>query len=130
MTTGNSSGRQNRIALVTGGSRGLGKDIALSLGSQGVDIVLTYHVNKTGGDGVAQEIRASGGRAVALQLDVSQTSSFVAFFEQARSVMRDTFGTEKLDFLINNAGLVALLCSDDARWLTGQRLEATGGFNL
>jgi NAD(P)-dependent dehydrogenase (short-subunit alcohol dehydrogenase family) len=206
--------QSKKVALVTGGSRGLGKDIALSLAKMGIGIVLTYHSNKQEGGRVADEIRASGGIAVALQLDVSLTSSFDPFLDQLKGVLRERFGTENIDFLINNAGfgktipienltefdfdsfvnthfkgvvfltqkslammndgggvapggivtdfnnaairgnpkaqewiiaqtpmgrlgeahdiggLVALLCSDDARWLTGQRLEATGGFNL
>ena len=93
-----------KVALVTGGSRGIGKDIALCLAKKGIGIVLTYRSNKTEGDRVVEEIRASGGAGSALQLDVAQTSSFDAFFDQLRTVLRDEFGVETIDFLINNAG--------------------------
>lgn len=93
-----------KIALVTGGSRGLGKDIARSLANMGVGIVLTYHTNEQEGGRVVEEIRASGGVAVALRLDVSATSSFDAFFDHLKVVLREEFGADTIDFLINNAG--------------------------
>src|SRR5450755_1145685 len=65
-----------KVAIVTGGSRGIGKDIALALARMGIGIVLTYHSNKTEGERVAEEIQASGVVAVALQLDVATTSGF------------------------------------------------------
>jgi NAD(P)-dependent dehydrogenase (short-subunit alcohol dehydrogenase family) len=104
MPTENDVISKNKIALVTGGSRGLGKDIALSLAKMGIGIVLTYHSNKKEGDRVTEEIRASGGVAVALQLDVSMTSSFDTFLDQLKVVLREKFGIENIDFLINNAG--------------------------
>jgi len=93
-----------KIALVTGGSRGLGKDMALNLAKKGLDVILTYHTQQTAADGVVAEIRALGRRAVALQLDASQVSTFGAFFEQVRAALHDAFGAERFDFLINNAG--------------------------
>ena len=93
-----------KIALITGGSRGLGKDIALSLAKKGIGIVLTYHSDETAGDRVTEEIRASGGVAVALPLDVALTASFATFLDHLKVVLRATFGTENIDFLINNAG--------------------------
>ena len=71
-----------KVALVTGGSRGLGKDIALSLARIGVGVVLTYHSNKQEGDRVVDTIRGLDGKAVALQFDVSRVSFFDAFLEQ------------------------------------------------
>ena len=94
----------NKIALVTGGNRGIGKDIALTLAKMGIGVVLTYQTNKTEGDRVTEEIRASGGTAVALQFDVSVTSSFDMFVDKLRVVLRETFDTDNIDFLINNAG--------------------------
>ncbi len=93
-----------KVALVTGGSRGIGKDIVLSLAKTGIGVVLTYHTNKAEGDRVAEEIRASGGKAAALPLDVSLASSFDAFLDRVKAVSRETFGAETIDFLINNAG--------------------------
>jgi NAD(P)-dependent dehydrogenase (short-subunit alcohol dehydrogenase family) len=94
-----------KVALITGGSRGLGKDMALSLAHMGIGVVLTYHTNKQEGDKVADTIRGLGGKAVALQFDVSQISSFDAFLEQLKAVLRETWNTERVDFLINNAGI-------------------------
>ena len=94
----------NKIALVTGGSRGIGKDIALTLAKMGIGIVLTYQTNKPEGDRVTEEIQASGGTGVALQFDVSATSSFDSFVDKLRVVLRETFDTDNIEFLINNAG--------------------------
>ncbi len=94
-----------KIALITGGSRGLGKDMALSLASTGIDVVLTYHSNKQEGDRVVDTIRGLGGKARALQFDVSKISLFDAFLEQLKAVLRETWNTERIDFLINNAGI-------------------------
>ena len=85
-------------------SRGIGKNIALSLARIGIGIVLTYQSNKTEGERVAEEIQASGGVAQALQLDVAMTSSFDAFFDQLKVMLPEKFGTETIDFLVNNAG--------------------------
>jgi NAD(P)-dependent dehydrogenase (short-subunit alcohol dehydrogenase family) len=104
MPTDNNAISKTKIALVTGGSRGIGKDIARSLARMGMGIVLTYHTNKTDGDHVAEEIRAAGGLAAALPLDVSMMSSFDAFFDRLKTVLREAFGTDAIDFLINNAG--------------------------
>lgn len=95
---------QTKVALVTGGSRGIGKDIALSLAKMGIGVILTYHSQKADADRVTAEIRASGGVAIALQLDLSATAFFDTFLSQLRTVLAEIFGTEKIDFLINNAG--------------------------
>ncbi|MEJ7664457.1 MAG: SDR family oxidoreductase [Hymenobacter sp.] len=94
----------SKIALVTGGSRGLGKDMALNLAKKGIDVLLTYHSKQDEAEAVVAEIRALGRQAAALQLDASQVNSFDAFFGQVKTALRDTFGTDKFDFLINNAG--------------------------
>ena len=84
-----------KVALVTGGSRGIGKDIALSLARMGIGIVLTYRSDQTEGDRVAEEIQAFGGAAVALQSNLAVTSSFDTFLEQLKALLPDNFGTEK-----------------------------------
>jgi NAD(P)-dependent dehydrogenase (short-subunit alcohol dehydrogenase family) len=94
----------SKIALVTGGSRGLGKDMALSLAKKGLDVILTYHTQQAAAAGVVAEIEALGQRALALQLDASRVGTFSTFFEQVRAALRATFGVERFDFLINNAG--------------------------
>jgi NAD(P)-dependent dehydrogenase (short-subunit alcohol dehydrogenase family) len=99
----------NKIALVTGGSRGLGKDMAISLSKKGIDVALTYHTNKTEADKVVSEITANGGRAVALQFDASDLKSLDKFVERFSASLKQTWNTEKFDFLINNAGIGATI---------------------
>jgi NAD(P)-dependent dehydrogenase (short-subunit alcohol dehydrogenase family) len=70
----------------------------------GIGVILTYHSQKADADRVTAEIRASGGVAIALQLDLSATAFFDTFLSQLRTVLAEIFGTEKIDFLINNAG--------------------------
>ena len=94
----------SKIALVTGGSRGLGKDMALKLAQQGIDVILTYRSQQAEAAAVVAEINALGRRAVALPLDAAALSTFEDFFAQVTAALRDTFGTDRFDFLINNAG--------------------------
>ena len=94
-----------KIALITGGSRGLGKDMALALARGGIDVVLTYHTNQQAGERVVAAIRELGGKAVALQFDVSQIATFDGFLERLQAALRETWNTEQVDFLINNAGI-------------------------
>ena len=94
----------SKIALVTGGSRGLGKDMAQNLAKKGLDVILTYHSQQAEAEGVVAEITAMGQTAVALQLDASNAGTFDGFFEQVKTALRDTFDTDRFDFLINNAG--------------------------
>lgn len=95
-----------KIALVTGGNRGLGKDMALSLARIGMDVVLTYNSNREEGEAVVNELRGLGARAAALRFDLSAISEIDAFLDQVKAVLRDSFdGAERLDFLVNNAGI-------------------------
>jgi NAD(P)-dependent dehydrogenase (short-subunit alcohol dehydrogenase family) len=94
----------SKIALVTGGSRGLGKDMALKLAQQGSDVILTYHSQQAEAAAVVAAIEALGRRAVALPLNAADISTFEAFFARVSTVLADTFGTDQFDFLINNAG--------------------------
>lgn len=93
-----------KIAIVTGGSRGIGKDIALNLAKKGTDILLTYRSNKTEADATVAAIQSLGRKAVALPLNTADTSGFDSFFEQANAALSASFGTDRFDFLINNAG--------------------------
>jgi NAD(P)-dependent dehydrogenase (short-subunit alcohol dehydrogenase family) len=95
----------SKIALVTGGSRGLGKEMALSLAKKGHDIVLTYLSNKEKAEEVVSEIQALGQKAAALQLDVAKPGTLDAFMESFKSTLKDTFGSDKFDYLVNNAGI-------------------------
>lgn len=93
-----------KIALITGGSRGLGKNAALKLAQQGVDIVLTYHSRAGEAQAVAAEIAALGRRAVALQLDAGATATFGAFADTLRTTLKEQWQREHVDYLLNNAG--------------------------
>jgi NAD(P)-dependent dehydrogenase (short-subunit alcohol dehydrogenase family) len=95
----------NKIALVTGGSRGLGKNMALSLAKKGINVILTYNSKKDEALSVVAEIEKAGQKAAALQLSAGDTKTFDAFFAQVKTVLKDIFNTDKFDFLINNAGI-------------------------
>ncbi|MCF0069554.1 SDR family oxidoreductase [Dyadobacter sp. CY261] len=94
----------HKIALITGGSRGIGKDIALNLAQKGTDIILTYLSNRTEAEATVAAIESVGRKAVALPLNAAETPGFDTFFNQVNLALRDTFDAERFDFLINNAG--------------------------
>jgi NAD(P)-dependent dehydrogenase (short-subunit alcohol dehydrogenase family) len=96
---------KNKIALVTGGSRGLGKNMALSLAKKGINIILTYNSKKEEALAVVAEIEKTGQKAAALQLNTGEVKSFDAFFTQVKTVLKETFKTDRFDFLVNNAGI-------------------------
>ena len=94
-----------KIALVTGGSRGIGRSIALNAAKRGIGIILTYNSRAAEGEAVAAEIRELGGKAVALQLDSAITGSFDAFVGRVAEVLRAEWGRDRFDYLVNNAGI-------------------------
>lgn len=94
-----------KIALITGGSRGLGKNAALKLAKKSSDIILTYHSKQQEAQAVVEEIEALGARAVALQLDISDSSSFDAFATEVRHQLKTLWQRESFDYLLNNAGI-------------------------
>jgi len=98
---------KNKIALVTGGSRGLGKDMALQLAHKGFDVVITYHSKKSEATNVESEIKAMGRRAYALQLDVALSNTFDSFVSNLKSILKSEFQAAKIDALVNNAGVGA-----------------------
>lgn len=95
----------SKIALVTGGSRGLGKEMALRIAEKGLDVILTYNSKQEEAQAVVQQIEALGQKAAALQLNVGQVGTFNAFFAHLQQVLQTHFGTDKIDFLVNNAGI-------------------------
>jgi NAD(P)-dependent dehydrogenase (short-subunit alcohol dehydrogenase family) len=97
--------KNSRIALVTGGSRGLGKDMALNLAKKGLDVVLTFNSKKEEAEEVVSEIEKLGQKAVAIQLNVAVVDSFDLFLEKVKTTLKSNFDTDKIDFLINNAGV-------------------------
>lgn len=93
----------NKIAVITGGSRGLGRAAALGLAHNGTDVVLTYVQQAKDAEAVVQQVRGLGRKAVALQLDVGDTSAFAAFAERLRGEL-ERWGRKDFDYLVNNAG--------------------------
>lgn len=96
--------KKKAIALVTGGSRGLGKEMALKIAAKGIDVILTYNSKATEAQEVATLIKQAGQQAAVLQLNTGETKSFDTFITQLKSVLKDTFNSERIDYLINNAG--------------------------
>jgi NAD(P)-dependent dehydrogenase (short-subunit alcohol dehydrogenase family) len=94
-----------KIALITGGSRGLGKNMALSIAKKGFDVILTYNSQKDEALAVVAQIEQLGQKAVALQLNTGDVKSFDAFFGQVTTALKNTFNTDHFDFLVNNAGI-------------------------
>ncbi|HDZ05989.1 hypothetical protein LCGC14_0121660 [marine sediment metagenome] len=94
----------NKIALITGGSRGLGKNMALKIAEKGLDVIITYHANKDAALEVVTEIEKLGKKGVAFQLDTTNTSSFKAFIEKVSVYLKENYASGTLDYLVNNAG--------------------------
>ncbi len=92
------------ITLVTGASRGLGRNTALSIARHGGDVIITYRNGKEAADAVVAEIQSLGRKAIALQLDMSNMFSFPDFVAAVRAALKDTWGRDTFDHLINNAG--------------------------
>jgi NAD(P)-dependent dehydrogenase (short-subunit alcohol dehydrogenase family) len=101
MTTHASPGR--RIALVTGGSRGLGRNTVIHLARRGVDSVITYYTNEAEAQATVDAVTAEGARAVALRLDTGDTGTFDRFVDALRPALA-RLGAERFDYLVNNAG--------------------------
>jgi NAD(P)-dependent dehydrogenase (short-subunit alcohol dehydrogenase family) len=96
--------RMTKITLITGGSRGLGRNTALSIARRGGDVVLTYQSRADEAQAVVAEIEAMGRKAVAFQLDAGNVAAFAPFVEQLRAALRATWGRDSFDHLVNNAG--------------------------
>jgi NAD(P)-dependent dehydrogenase (short-subunit alcohol dehydrogenase family) len=101
----NNNTEQTPIALITGGSRGLGRNAALHLARAGTDVILTYNSSKAEADEVVEEISKLGRRAVALKLDSSKVSTFASFHDELKKALASTWQRERFDFLVNNAGI-------------------------
>lgn len=96
--------QRNKIALVTAGEQGVGKNISLRLAAEGINIILTYHTKKEEALEVVEEIKKTGVGAVALELSASQIESFPAFFKNFSETLKKDFNTDHFDYLINNPG--------------------------
>ncbi|WP_308992490.1 SDR family oxidoreductase [Mariniflexile litorale] len=95
---------RTEIALITGGSRGLGKNMSIALAKKGIDVILTYHSNQEAANQVVSEIQSLGQKAVAFQLDTSKVKSFDTFIGQITDYLQLQTGSPNFDFIINNAG--------------------------
>jgi NAD(P)-dependent dehydrogenase (short-subunit alcohol dehydrogenase family) len=93
-----------RIALVTGGSRGLGKNAVLKLAAEGVGIILTWNSSQQEALDVVHEIEANGGKAAALQLNVGDIASFEGFAQRMQEILQTVWQRDRFDYLVNNAG--------------------------
>jgi NAD(P)-dependent dehydrogenase (short-subunit alcohol dehydrogenase family) len=96
---------QTKIALITGGSRGLGKNAALHLARKGNDIIITYHSKKEEAEAVVIEIEALGRKAAAIQSDVGDIKAIDSFIANVSAVLKEKWGRTHFDHLINNAGI-------------------------
>jgi NAD(P)-dependent dehydrogenase (short-subunit alcohol dehydrogenase family) len=101
--------KTNKIALITGGSRGLGKDMALRLAQRGNDVIITYHSQKEAADAVVAEIEAAGQNAVSLHYDSSDFSALNSFIQQVSETLKNKWNVSSFDFLVNNAGIGATI---------------------
>ena len=93
------------IALVTGGSRGLGRSTAVHLAKHGTDVILTYKSGRAEAEATVAEIESMGRRAHALPLDVAKSTTFVEFAIRLRDVLSKNWQRDKVNFLVNNAGI-------------------------
>ena len=97
--------QQRKIALVTGGSRGLGKNMALKIAEKGLDVVLTYHSKQEEASEVVEQIKAKGVNAAAFQLDTSKVGTMDDFVTALVEVLKADFNADGIDFIVNNAGI-------------------------
>src|SRR5450432_2534978 len=92
-----------KTAIITGGSRGLGRNTALNLARRGVDVIFTYHSNAAEAQSLAGEVEAMGRKAASFQVDAGNISLFDRFVGDARGILQ-SWGRERFDYLVNNAG--------------------------
>ena len=103
MPTGNAVSTHAKIAIVTGGSRGLGRNTVINLAKRGVHSIFTYNSNRAEADKVVSAAGEAGARAIAIQLNTGSVGTFDAFVQSVREALA-TLGAERFDYLVNNAG--------------------------
>ncbi len=121
------------IALITGASRGLGKNTALHLARRGVDVILTYRSGADEAAAVVKEIEALGRRAVALPLDVSVSATFDGFAAEVTQALSRVWQRERFDYLVNNAGIgihASFAETTEAQFDTLMAIQLKGPFFL
>lgn len=94
----------NKIALITGGSRGLGRNMAIAVAKRGLNVIITYNSNKAAADEVIAQIQSMGRKATAFPLDISNIRNFDPFVSELNSYLSKEASSGKIDFLVNNAG--------------------------
>ncbi|MCM2394483.1 SDR family oxidoreductase [Rhizobium sp. S95] len=123
----------SKIAIVTGSSRGLGRNTALNIASKGTDVIVTYQSNAADAETVVRDIEAMGRKAAAVQLDVSKLSSIAAFAGEVKNVLRERFQRDRFDYLVNNAGhgdMAAIADTTEAQFDTLVNVHFKGVFFL
>ncbi|HEY4466970.1 MAG TPA: SDR family oxidoreductase [Klebsiella sp.] len=122
-----------RIALVTGGSRGLGKNAALKLAEKGTDIILTWHSNQQAALEVVAEIEQTGAKAAALPLNIGDVGSFERFVQKVGELLQQRWKRDTFDYLLNNAGIglnVAFAETSEAQFDELMNIQFKGPFFL
>lgn len=110
-----------KIALITGGSRGLGRNMALAIAQKGLDVIITYNSNQAAAEEVVSAIEALGQKAKAFQLDTGDTKQFSTFIEALKDYLNSTYGSPNLDFLVNNAGTALYAVAEET---TEEQMDA------
>lgn len=95
----------NKIAIITGGSRGIGRATALKFAKEGINSIITYNSNEDEAVKTVQEIEKIGAKSIALKLDVADRNSYMYFAQVVQGALKTNFGTDKFDILVNNAGI-------------------------
>jgi NAD(P)-dependent dehydrogenase (short-subunit alcohol dehydrogenase family) len=103
MTKENTGTMKNKVAVITGGSRGLGRNTAFHLARRGVDVIFTYRSNQKEAESLIREIETMGRKAVAFRFDTGDTSLFGEFVADVRKTLQK-WGRDRFDYLVNNAG--------------------------
>ena len=122
----------HKIAIVTGGSRGIGRDAVVRLARRGVRTIFTYNSNRAEADKVVALAADAGAQAVALQLDVGDASTFAGFAEAVRERLA-AWGAERFDYLVNNAGTIYREPAEDhdvQAWMTVVQVNLNSVFRL
>jgi NAD(P)-dependent dehydrogenase (short-subunit alcohol dehydrogenase family) len=99
----------DKIALVTGGSRGLGKDMAMRLADAGHDVIITYNSKKAEAEEVVKTLEAKSRKASLIQFDANDIKGLDTFIGRLKDALKNKWNTDKFDFLVNNAGMGATL---------------------
>jgi NAD(P)-dependent dehydrogenase (short-subunit alcohol dehydrogenase family) len=102
-----------QVAIVTGGSSGIGQSAAIQIAKRGPGVILTYSSNQPGALDTVASIEKEGGTAIALQLDVGKAETFPAFRKSVEAALRDTWHRDTFDFLVNNAGFAQMAMFED-----------------